>query len=340
VPPVSLSEPLLRLYLLTLATLGGYLCWQMYRLGRGLDPRGPRDRRVGLAWAAAVLFAPATIALLLEIPRLARLQLRTLGVRSAGGSPILAPLVYGALVAGLMLSRLGTLWAPLLLALPLPFLLAQGEVNRLEIARAARAAEPVLPPRGRRWWRWAVAAVGMPAVALLLVKLDGRGFVALAKARRVVAGARVKHADLFTMQVAGLNWEQTGSGVVGDGSEAMGFRRRDGSSWLVVYVTDGGSLTLDGIVADRRRLINDSGELLVRSSERRFFLPGVDMVPASSAQHETRRGVSFGVYHVFSTIHDGKAIEVIGFAGPESQIPVEAFVNSVRGLRSTARASR
>src|SRR5947207_3337911 len=79
--PLPLTfEPLVRLYLLSVASGGFYLAYWAYRTGRRLE-RDPaaRDRLIG--WGALALFPPFACLLLFELARLAEAGLEEAGRR-------------------------------------------------------------------------------------------------------------------------------------------------------------------------------------------------------------------------------------------------------------------
>jgi hypothetical protein len=282
-------------------------------MARRLDPLGARDRTRCLMWAFGALFPPAACAVLYETVRLARRRMSELGVPPRGGSLLLPPTLFVLLVFGLGASRAGSMLAPYVILLPIPFLLVQGELNELEMAEEARASAPMAR---RSWLPWSTVLLGLPLSVFVVHQVDGSDLVGLRRGRNLAASAVIEGTNpRFSLKPPSDRWEQVEPGVVGDGLERYGFRQRSTGNWVLVFVHEAGDMTLDDLVAARREVLREaSGLRLVGSQERRTFLAGSHMVPLSSARHET---VSFGNRNSFLTagvIHDNHAVEVVGMS--------------------------
>ena len=328
--PLGLYEPLLRLYLAAVATFGLALLGRWNVIGRGLDPEVRRDRGRRLLWTLGVFCPPVAAALIYETARLARRELVRLGLRPRAGSLHFAPTLYLTLWVIIPLASPGGMIAPLVLLAPLPFLLAQDEVNQLERVRAARAAE-ALPARPRRW----LLLLALPATAALVFLVDRTAFVAARSARRLQA-REVVHDEQrrISLTVAGDDWQQVGAGVLGDGDEKLGFTQINGGGWVVVYIEPrvDSAGALDAVVATRRQLIKEDFKI-VESTERRQFLAGAALVPVSFASYRVAGGGSPGAFHVAAVILGGHAVEVMGFEPVAQWLrpEVQAFVESLQG---------
>src|SRR5688500_12587557 len=79
-PAPRTVEPLLRLYLLSLASAGLSLAYWAYRTGRLLEP-GAWTRARHLGWAVLAWFPPSAALLLFEVARLAEDGLEQAGRR-------------------------------------------------------------------------------------------------------------------------------------------------------------------------------------------------------------------------------------------------------------------
>ncbi len=332
-PTQSLAVPLLRFYLLTLATFGVYLAWRGYQTARRLDPRGRSGRGRCLAWASAAFFYPAGCAVLFETSRLARLALQPLGVLPRGRSLLLAPGLCLGLSAFLTATRLSILWTPFILLLPVPALLAQDELNRLETACGDRTARP---QRRVVLLSWALVALGLPVSAFALVKLDGKNVAALRSSRSLVAATRVAGTQpSYDLRVPSVGWQQVAPGILGDGTEDLAFRKHGGASWVLVYRSSTGGLSLDDVVSDRRRLLAEDRRSIDTFDERRFFLNAPNLEPASFARYGLSSAGEAGVMVVMATLLGDIRIEAIGYSNPANQRDVEEFVLS---LRDTSRS--
>ena len=103
-----------------------------------------------------------------------------------GGQPsrrplLAAPLLYAAIALALLASPASALWSPLLLLLPLPFLLVQAEVNAFE-AQRMRMGEPSAPGTVRRLSP-IVAAALLPVTGFAVWQLDRHGFASMKTSR-------------------------------------------------------------------------------------------------------------------------------------------------------------
>jgi hypothetical protein len=325
-----LHEPLLRLYLASLATFGVYLAWRTFVIARSLDVGARVDRRRAVFWAAGVYCPPLAVALLYELPRLVRADSGTLVRRPW---PLwAAPSAYGALAFLILVSGWAGAWSVWLAALSLPFLLVQLEVNRWV------AAGPTAVPSTRcQSLRWLVLAL-LPGAVLGLRALDRGRFLAWRSARTLKSGEVIADVDRrFFLRVPSAGWEQVAPGVVGDGREKLAFRERATGHWLLVFDTPVKStdVCLDDMVENRRAVLASTGTIL-ESAERRRFLPGAKFVPASFANHRVRASTFLGAFVVTAAIIDKHAVEVVGFGStgrpPEGS---SRFVESLRGPEAT-----
>ena len=286
-------------------------------------------------WACAVVFIPAACAYLYEVTRLARAAAPAAQRRS---SPLLAPALFVALGVVLLATRLADAWATLLLVLPIPFVMVQAELNRLEVRREPRAR--TAPTR----WAWLVLAVAMPLSVFAIYRLDRKAVKTLLTTRPLARGALVRGTSApCTLQIPAAGWERVAPGGVGDGAEDIGLRKRRGGAWVVVYTQPAAATSLDQVVTYRRDLVKDSdGGRLQELDERRYFLDGADMAPASYAQYTMRYPANTGAYVVLTVLLDGVAVEVVGFAPGASKDLEElaALIRSVKPAAAAAKAGR
>jgi hypothetical protein len=325
----SLAEPLLRHYLFAVSTLGGYLVFRGYRVARRLDEGARAGRVQALAWACAALFAPAACAYLYEAGRLTRARIAVVGAAPGRWSLALPPLLYLAIGVGLLASRLSALWAPLVLLLPIPFVLLQADLNRLEAARLEPSAGPTAA-RTRAPSRWWIAAL-LPIAAFCLWRLDGRAARSLRTARVLAANSEVANASgSFSLRVPSRGWEQVAAGGIGDGGEALGLRKDRNEVWVVVYTQTATGTSLDEVVGFRRGLIQEERAYLLGIEETRFFLTGADLVPASYAKYRLKYPTALAVYMVLTTTVGDEIVEVVGFGYPDNQQDVEKLVRSLK----------
>jgi len=331
----SLAQPLLLHYLLAVATLGAYLPIRAYHVARRLDPQARLNRAHAVVWACAVVFIPAACAYLYEVTRLARAAAPAAPRRS---SPLRAPALFLALGVVLLATRLADVWAALLLLLPIPFVMVQAELNRLEVRPDPR------PRAAPTRWAWLVLAVAMPLSALAIYKLDHRALRTLLTTRSVARGATVRGTRApCTLHIPAAGWERVAPGGVGDGAEDIGLRKRHGGAWVVVYTQPASATSLDQVVAYRRDLVKDSdGGHLQTLDERRYFLDGADMAPASYAKYTMRYPADTGAYLVLTVFLDDVAVEVVGYAPGASKDLDElaALIRSVQPAAAAAKAGR
>lgn len=331
-PPVveeSLAEPLVRHYLLAVASCGTYLLFRAYRLARRLDVASRTSRARALTWACALLFAPAACAYLYEAARLSRLEIAAQGGRPSRRPLLVAPLLYAAIALALLASPAASLWSPLLLLLPLPFVLVQAEVNAFEARRSTMSA----PPTAGKVHRLAsiVAVALLPVTGFALWKLDRQTVTSLKTSRRLSAGAIVQGSTAqFSLRVPSRGWERVGPGSVGDGNEEFGLLTQRGEVWVVVYTQPVAGTSLDGVVAYRRELVQQERGVLLKIDEQRFFLNGADLVPASFARYRVRYPRARGSFLVFTTTVGDLFVEVVGFAFDDSEADVTQLVRSLQ----------
>jgi hypothetical protein len=336
----SLAEPLLRHYLLAVASCGAYLLFRAYLVARRLDAPSRASRARALVWPAALLFAPAACAYLYEVTRLSRLESAARGAPRARRPLLAAPLLYAAIGLALLASPAAPLWSPLLLLLPLPFLLVQAEINALEAARAAAAARgPAAAPPAAPAPAWPparravpiIAAALLPVTAFVVWRLDRDTASSLKTSRRLAAGAVVADkAAQFSLRVPTRGWEQIGPGGVGDGSEEFALRSQRGEVWVVVYTQPMANSSLDDVVAYRRGLIREERATLHKIEEQRFFLEGADLVPASFVRYRMRYPRAWGSFQVLTTNVGDTYVEVVGFGLDGAETDVTKLVRSLR----------
>jgi len=331
-PPVgegSLAEPLLRHYLLAVASCGTYLLFRAYLLARRLDTTSRASRARALTWAGALLFAPAACAYLYEASRLSRLEIAAQGGRLSRRPLLVAPLLYAAIALALLASPAAALWSPLLLLLPLPFVLVQAEVNAFEASRLTKGTPPA-PGKVRRLAP-IVAAALLPVTGFAFWQLDRQTVTSLKTSHRLSAGAIVQDSTArFSLRVPSRGWERVGAGSVGDGSEAFGLSTQRGEVWAVVYTQPVAATSLDDVVAYRRGLVQSERSVLLKIDEERFFLDGADLVPASFARYRVRYPRARGSFLVFTTTVGDQFVEVVGFAYDDSEADVTQLVRSLR----------
>jgi hypothetical protein len=333
VPAPSLVIPLFLFYLLAVATSGLFLAWWAYRLARTLDPYQRRERTYCLGWAVSVFFAPAAGALIYEVSRLAREERRALGKSTGRRSLAIAPVLFLALC--IVLVAVTAAWTPLLLLLPLPFVIAQHDVNELEKLRSATVA--VAAVDRARWLHLGLIAVGIPLTAFAFYKLDREVVLTLTSShsRRVGFTAAIGAGE-FDFTVPSDGWQQVAPGVVGDGTEALCFRKNGGDLWVLVYDTPESQLSLAAIVAARRSMIESESLKIQESREKRFFLEGhANLLPVSLSEHRVTGPNFQGVYQVLSVATGARTIEAIGFSNPlpTNIQDIQAFVMSFNGRK-------
>lgn len=331
-PPVveaSLAEPLVRHYLLAVASCGTYLLFRAYLLSRRLDAAARASRARALTWAGALLFAPAACAYLYEAARLARLEVVAQGGRPSRRPLLAAPLLYAAIALALLASPAASLWAPLLLLLPLPFVLVQAEVNAFEARRLTMGAPPAAGPVRRL--APIVAAALLPVTGFAIWHLDRQNVTSLKTSRRLSAGAIVQNSKAqFSLRVPSRGWERVGPGSVGDGSEEFGLLTRRGEVWVVVYTQPVAGTSLDGVVATRRGMVQRERAVLQKIDEQRFFLDGAELVPASFARYRMLYPRALGSLLVFTTTVGDLFVEVVGYASDDAEADVTKLVRSLK----------
>ncbi len=298
-----------RFYLLAVATLGAYLVLWVYRTARALQPRR-EDRAKCVAWAVASIIAPFSCVLLYELARMVRAEGRRLGVEIAV-FPLLPAAFLGALAAGLFFTPLQPLWSPAWWLVPFPFLLVQRAVNRLV------AASPPRHPEGastiRRRLAGIVLVVGLPGAAVLGFVVD-RPAAAVLMARSPLAGEQVSgKTQRYTLEMPDEHWRKVPPGTNGDDTSDLELVHEDGAAWLVVYVREGTSDTLDRAVADRRAAIG--GDSPIQDFyERRIFRDKRDFVPESIARYDLGGFPARRTFWALTTIVEQSAFEVLVYS--------------------------
>jgi hypothetical protein len=193
--------------------------------------------------------------------------------------------------------------------LPLPFVVVERQLAR--VPPAARVSSP--RTWSGRWW-WALVVVGLSAFGALGYRADRDTALILFTSRELSTGARLTgdHGG-YTVEVPEGSWRRLPRGLADQESSDLSLSRADGTASMVSYVHAAVDSSLDHAVDSRRRLVESSASL-DSFDERRFFLEGADLVPASVATlgvHGT--GAGHAVYVVLTIATKDKVYELVGY---------------------------
>lgn len=329
--PGRLGVPLLRFYLLSVATLGVYAAVTAYRLAARLEPEAGRLRR--WLWALAVYFPPAAAALLYEVTRLSQQRLAALGIRPVARSLWLAPVLYLGGWLFLLFSSANALFFTMTLLLPLPALLGLLALNDLDAVLAGQAGLVRAPaPRIELW----LGALAVPLCLLLHVVVDAGPLRSLRATRRVAAGeVFTLPSGEFQLTVAKDDWQTTSAQDLGDTTASLALRTRDQRGWLIVFGKDPASTTLDSIVAGRRAVFDEEGHAAWGFHEIRELLADEELTPVSLATYlvshrDSRRPAA--TYLVKTIVTERSAFEIVAYAGPHTDVR-DQIMSLLSGLR-------
>ncbi len=329
-PPTSSSDPfegrlpIGRFYLLCLATLGLWVPIWVRRRAQA-DGEGREDPARLWLWPIASLFTPLAMVLLFEFARSDREALRQHG--SSAINPWGPALLHGAVLLLLLFAPEPTLWLPVWLLFPLPFVWVQHQRNR----RIALAGEGDGPVGGRTRLQWATVACGLPLAAALAWWIDGDTLMVMASPAERVGALLTGAAGLYTVEAPRDGWRVVKSGTFGDDDSDIEIVAPSGDSWAVGYVVSGPDETLDSRVSVRRSAIRAEATL-GNYKESRHFLPESDFIPMSLALYEQEALGVRRAYAVLTVELDEALIEIVGFTpAPGEQLgPLVELLESLR----------
>ncbi len=312
-------EPLWQLLLLAICTGGFYLAAWVYRVTGDRDAsKSARPRRI--AWTLGSLTPPVLAALLFDFSRNeepgSQLSRRT--DRSAA-VPAIALLALHFLVA---MSELGSLWITGWILLPIPVLLVQRRFNQNVNAETV----------GFGWPRFITLLFAVPLAAAVMWWIDAP-MASRASPFAIAEGAPIRgRSEAYVILSPSTSWREVSPGTLGDTDSDLELTTTDGSAWVVAYVHEDSSLTLDQVVDERLAAIdNDNG--VEDFSESREFIPHPEFATMSLADYRVSiTPFERGHYLVLTTRLKKRTIEVIGYVSDTSphQAELERLMDDFR----------
>jgi len=272
-----------------------YWAWRVGHARRSMGHAGVSPRLHALAF----LFVPAGAFLLARLGGLAR--------RSRGGSRSARWFFVGVafFVLGIASGR-AELTLPFLVALPLPVLLVQREMN------AGWGAER---PASRLRWRDALALVSCLAAFALLWQADGSALAAwlspTAEANARVVGPQ---RDYWLVPV-GPGWAVVPPGTNGDPDSDFELQSRFRPAWVVVYRLEKPTTGLDDAVDVRFQNLEEASHVVAFDEQR--SLDSIDehgFVTTSRARFSTEDLFGRETFHARVIRTQDRMYEVIGWA--------------------------
>jgi hypothetical protein len=254
------------------------------------------------------------------------------GAALAPGAP--RPVFLTMMVLGLggTLTILGILdtmlpYLAVLLVYPLPWILLQGDVDRLrERRRVAEDTGWTWPPRRfRRGHYW----VGVPGGLLVGMALLGAwGEIAWSRGEKIGSGQWIQgESRLFRLPIAQSGWRHVAAESLGDPDADLAISRIGSSTSVLAYTHS--RATLDDTVRNRFRLMLDTDPDMSHHEQRR--LQPSDGRRVSMAYYYGRQGILAYHWWVATAKVGNLAVEVIGGSDgePGHRAEVEKMV---RGL--------
>lgn len=216
---------------------------------------------------------------------------------------------------------------PGLLAMPLPFLIVQHEIN------AGWRGEPVLPLRRQfSAARIAILVIGLPAIAVLVYVTDLQVVRGLASPSLDPGEEVAIEGSRAVLVVPGDSWRQVAPGTNGDEDAALELVHLGATGWTVVYVDEASESGFDTWVDARLALLDELGTILHRE-ETRFYLEGGRHPASLATYHSTSLG--FPEWTSVLTVRlDDQVIEVI------AQTSDEKLADDVRSMAAGMRVDR
>jgi hypothetical protein len=315
---------LLALYLLGAFTGGLYLNYWTYGV-----VKATRERSAGsagpLAAALGSAVVPVQAALLFDLYR----QSRARRGLATGGWPCSPPALLAiAIFLTLTLLPWRSLWTPLWLLAPLPFLLVQSSINR----ETGVLALPL-----RNWNLLAHGLVGLIGVAATVAVAYFYDLPAarLASHRSLEAGEPISGSSaLYALRLTETGWRRTSPGTLGGEDSELELVSSDESSWVISYVHAARERTLHDTVASRRAVIRETGELEAFDEVRRFAT-GSDLIPISIARYQIASPALLRKnFLVYTAAIGERVVEIIGFSSSRSGW--EAVRTSIESVELTS----
>lgn len=326
-PPKSrhVYESLPWMAALSIGTGGLYLAYWIHRVAK-LEGAGERYRWRPWLWAVGSIMSPIGCAVLYLFTGWVHRDADKFGVHLVmprGGPAIL----YGAVSGALFFGPWSVLWLPTILLTPIPFIWVQHGLNQIHLASNAERTPRSTAATGLRW---ATALLAAPLVLTVAGGNDAPLATALFDSRGSGVSLALEGAPVSVVLPSG-SWRRV-DGYLGDGEAALELLGPGASTWMVAFTMPASEASIGSTVAARRAVIDDE-QSIREFSERRFFLEGADLVPASVCRYETgSQFIESGLFVVTTLQLESTVVELIGFTGSpmEHEAEVLSLLTDVR----------